>query len=82
MVAGYYDPCHFLPFSWVVARSRPIFSDLPKNWRLLQTESKRVIDIDEFVPKKKIDELYLNSLYYIRGPVADNRNHRRRNWSV
>ena len=28
-------------------------------------ESKRVIDIDEFVPKKEIDELYLNSPYYI-----------------
>ena len=28
-------------------------------------ESKRVIDIDEFVPKKEIDDLYLNSPYYI-----------------
>ena len=28
-------------------------------------ESKRVIDIDEFVPKKEIDELYLNNPYYI-----------------
>jgi DNA end-binding protein Ku len=28
-------------------------------------ESKRVIDIDEFVPKDEIDELYLNSPYYI-----------------
>jgi len=28
-------------------------------------ESKRVIDIDEFVPRDEIDELYLNSPYYI-----------------
>jgi Ku protein len=28
-------------------------------------ESKRVIDIDEFVPEKEIDELYLNNPYYI-----------------
>src|SRR3977135_3070893 len=28
-------------------------------------ESKRVIDIDEFVPRKEIDELYLNNPYYI-----------------
>jgi DNA end-binding protein Ku len=28
-------------------------------------ESKRTIEIDEFVPKKEIDELYLNSPYYI-----------------
>jgi DNA end-binding protein Ku len=28
-------------------------------------DSKRVIEIDEFVPKKEIDELYLNNPYYI-----------------
>ena len=28
-------------------------------------ESKRTIDIDEFVPKDEIDELYLNNPYYI-----------------
>ena len=28
-------------------------------------ESKRIIEIDEFVPKQDIDELYLNSPYYI-----------------
>jgi non-homologous end joining protein Ku len=28
-------------------------------------ESKRTIDIDEFVSKSEIDELYLNSPYYI-----------------
>jgi DNA end-binding protein Ku len=35
-------------------------------------ESKRTIDIDEFVPKDEIDELYLNSPYYIApdGEVA------------
>jgi DNA end-binding protein Ku len=31
----------------------------------ISIESKRTIDIDEFVPKKEIDELYLNSPYYI-----------------
>jgi len=29
-------------------------------------ESKRTIEIDEFVPKQQIDEIYLNSPYYIR----------------
>src|SRR5512140_2999805 len=28
-------------------------------------ESKRVIDIEEFVPRKEIDELYINSPYYV-----------------
>jgi DNA end-binding protein Ku len=28
-------------------------------------ESKRVIEIDQFVPRKEIDELYLNNPYYI-----------------
>ena len=28
-------------------------------------DSKRTIEIDEFVPKKEIDELYLNNPYYI-----------------
>jgi len=28
-------------------------------------ESKRVLDIDQFVPKQEIDELYLNNPYYI-----------------
>jgi len=31
----------------------------------LRIESKRTIEIDEFVPKKEIDELYLNSPYYL-----------------
>jgi DNA end-binding protein Ku len=33
--------------------------------RAVAIESKRVIDIDEFVPRDEIDELYLNSPYYI-----------------
>jgi hypothetical protein len=37
----------------------------PEDLEAVAIESKRVIDIDEFVPKKEIDELYLNSLYYI-----------------
>jgi hypothetical protein len=31
----------------------------------IAVESKRTIEIDEFVPKKEIDELYLNSPYYL-----------------
>jgi DNA end-binding protein Ku len=37
----------------------------PEELEAVAIESKRVIDIDEFVPKKEIDELYLNSPYYI-----------------
>src|SRR4051812_40058039 len=37
----------------------------PEELEALAIESKRTIDIDEFVPKKEIDELYLNSPYYI-----------------
>jgi DNA end-binding protein Ku len=37
----------------------------PEELEAVAIESKRVIDIDEFVPKEEIDELYLNSPYYI-----------------
>jgi DNA end-binding protein Ku len=37
----------------------------PEELEAIAIESKRVIEIDEFVPKKEIDELYLNSPYYI-----------------
>ena len=37
----------------------------PEELEAIDIESKRVIDIDEFVPKKEIDELYLNNPYYI-----------------
>src|SRR6266496_5566119 len=37
----------------------------PGELEAVAIESKRVIDIDEFVPKKEIDELYLKSPYYI-----------------
>jgi DNA end-binding protein Ku len=37
----------------------------PEELEAIAIESKRVIDIDEFVPKKEIDELYLNNPYYI-----------------
>jgi DNA end-binding protein Ku len=37
----------------------------PEELEAVAIESKRVIDIDEFVPKSEIDELYLNSPYYI-----------------
>src|SRR5438552_14925896 len=36
----------------------------PKNSKIA-IESKRTIEIDEFVPKKEIDEVYLNSPYYL-----------------
>src|SRR5437763_9709568 len=37
----------------------------PEELEAVATESKRTIDIDEFVPKDEIDELYLNNPYYI-----------------
>ena len=37
----------------------------PDELEAVAIESKRVIDIDEFVPKDEIDELYLNNPYYI-----------------
>jgi DNA end-binding protein Ku len=37
----------------------------PEELEAIAIESKRIIEIDEFVPKKEIDELYLNSPYYI-----------------
>ena len=37
----------------------------PEELEAVAIESKRTIDIDEFVPKNEIDELYLNSPYYI-----------------
>jgi DNA end-binding protein Ku len=37
----------------------------PEELEAIAIESKRTIDIDEFVPKKEIDELYLNNPYYI-----------------
>jgi DNA end-binding protein Ku len=37
----------------------------PEELEAIALESKRTIEIDEFVPKHQIDELYLNSPYYI-----------------
>jgi DNA end-binding protein Ku len=37
----------------------------PEELEAIAIESKRMIEIDEFVPKKEIDELYLNTPYYI-----------------
>src|SRR5437016_5777336 len=37
----------------------------PEELEAVAIESKRVIEIDEFVPKNEIDELYLNNPYYI-----------------
>ena len=37
----------------------------PEELEAIAIASKRTIEIDEFVPKKEIDELYLNSPYYI-----------------
>ena len=37
----------------------------PEELEAIAIESKRTIEIDEFVPKKEIDELYLNSPYHI-----------------
>src|SRR5437868_7752972 len=37
----------------------------PEELDAIAIESKRIIDIDEFVPKDEIDELYLNNPYYV-----------------
>ena len=37
----------------------------PDELEAVAIESKRTIDIDEFVPKDEIDEIYLNNPYYI-----------------
>ena len=37
----------------------------PEEIEAIAIESKRTIEIDEFVPKQQIDELYLNSPYFI-----------------
>ena len=37
----------------------------PEELEAVALESKRIIEIDEFVPKAEIDELYLNNPYYI-----------------
>ena len=37
----------------------------PEELEAIALESKRVIEIDEFVPRKEIDELYLSNPYYI-----------------
>jgi DNA end-binding protein Ku len=37
----------------------------PEELEAIAIESKRTIDIDEFVPRKEIDELYFNNPYYI-----------------
>ena len=37
----------------------------PEELEAVEIESKRVIDIDQFVPKDDIDELYINNPYYI-----------------
>src|SRR5215469_13556107 len=44
----------------------------PEELEAVSIESKRTIDIDEFVPRDEIDEVYLNSPYYITpdGEVA------------
>jgi DNA end-binding protein Ku len=37
----------------------------PEELEAVEIESKRVIDIEQFVPKDDIDELYINNPYYI-----------------
>jgi DNA end-binding protein Ku len=37
----------------------------PEELKAIAVESKRIIEIDQFVPKNEIDELYLDTLYYI-----------------
>jgi DNA end-binding protein Ku len=40
-------------------------SSIPKELEAVALESKRTIEIDEFVPKSQIDELYIRDSYYI-----------------
>src|SRR5262249_37669520 len=47
------------------ARIAECYLDFNFGLRSPRGESKRTIEIDEFVPKKEIDELYLNSPYYL-----------------
>ena len=42
----------------------------PEEFEAIAVDSKRTIEIDEFVPKEEIDELYLNTPYYI-GPDGE-----------
>jgi Ku70/Ku80 beta-barrel domain len=44
----------------------------PEELEAVAIESKRTIEIDEFVPKDEIDELYVNNPYYI-APDGDSR---------
>ena len=37
----------------------------PEEFEAVEIESKRVIEIEQFVPKDEIDELYINNPYYI-----------------
>src|SRR5688572_33478200 len=37
----------------------------PEELEAVEIESKRVIDIQQFVPKDDIDELYINNPYYL-----------------
>jgi DNA end-binding protein Ku len=37
----------------------------PEELEAVEIESKRIIDIEGFVPKDEIDELYINNPYYI-----------------
>ena len=52
----------------------------PEELEAIAIESKRTIEIDEFVPKKEIDELYLNSPYYL-APTAKSANRRSRSFA-
>src|SRR5438552_3722892 len=63
-----------LLFLYLTARTRPVLSFVlalvvieiePEELEAVAIESKRTIEIDEFVAKKEIDELYLNSPYYL-----------------
>jgi Ku70/Ku80-like protein len=52
----------------------------PEELEAIAIESKRTIEIDEFVPKKEIDELYLNSPYYLV-PMAKSVNRHSRSFA-
>jgi DNA end-binding protein Ku len=64
----------------------------PEELEAIALESKRVLDIEEFVPRSEIDDLYFNNPYYIipdgevgrqafcRYPRSDKARRHGRNW--
>jgi hypothetical protein len=50
--------------SMIIAKLSQEFQVEPEELEAIATEGKRTIEIDEFVPKRKIDEFHLRDSYY------------------